>query len=282
MNETAIVAIARDEEPFVDEWLLYHRHLGISRFIVYDDNPLPGLQDFLAPHRDYTTVVRWYNSHEQFPSSRGDRQTKAYLHSLSLLREYQWVAFIDLDEFLVLQQHEKIEEFLSTFKESSSSIVLHWHTFGHNGHYEDPKGLVTAELTRRRFQPGPQSKCISRCSAIADIVSAHRCILSHGNLVDTLGRPFKRKDPTGLDDIAHINHYQCRSFIRWMNRAKRGRACDVPRLPQNAWKETEEGCLRQFVTTVAVDRNECIDAQMVKHKPYLEQKINHIRIKETP
>ena len=79
MAKIAVVAIARDEKSFMDEWLLYHRLVGIDHFFIYDDDPIPGLQEFLQPHESYTTVIRWHDKHQAFPGKRGNRQTQAYL-----------------------------------------------------------------------------------------------------------------------------------------------------------------------------------------------------------
>lgn len=284
MDKVAIVAIARDERPFLDEWLLYHRLIGVDRIFVYDDDPVPNLQGFLRPHDDYATVVRWYESHP--PRKRGHQQVAAYRHALAhFLPDFEWVAFIDLDEFIVIERHENLGEFLNSLGDAPA-VALHWHRFGHCGHYEDPKGLVTAELTRRKLCPETNRvKNITRCDTIASIGNVHRCNLKNGSPQTT--------------KIAHVNHYMCRSFERWMSRPKRGR-CGLsmgntrlreqqktPHLPDlgksprnrssNQWKHTAEGCLRKFVANVALDWNEHIDEEMLKYKPFLEQEMKKIQ-----
>ena len=276
MAKIAVVAIARDEKSFMDEWLLYHRLVGIDHFFIYDDDPIPGLQEFLQPHESYTTVIRWHDKHQAFPGKRGNRQTQAYLHALKCyLIGYDWVAFIDLDEFLVFRKHNNVKSFLTSL-DAVPSVALCCHVFGHNGHYADPEGLVTSEHTRRRLLLGRTSKCITRCDAIANIESVHRCKLKHGHLVDANGQPFTKEPYPEKANIAHINHSVCRSFTRWMNRPARGDACDALALPENAWKTTKEGCLRRFVETIALDHNECIDEYMLQYKDILERSIKTI------
>jgi Glycosyltransferase family 92 len=279
-HELAIAAIVRDEQPFMDEWLLYHRFLGADHFFLYDDNQEPGMEAFLAPHREYTTVIRWHNVHHQFPSKRGDRQTGAYLHCLAnFLLEYQWVAFIDIDEFIVLNKHQNIKDFIDSFSDAQS-ISLNWHRFGHNGHYDDPK-LVTAELTRRKLEPATLGKCITRCDAIDDIVSVHQCKLRNDSkIVDANGRPYEKALYPGKTDTACLNHYMCRSFTRWMGRPTRGDAHVVPSLPRDAWRFSKEECLRKFVTDVALDWNEHADNYLLSHKSTLEKAIQSIRSNE--
>lgn len=261
-TKIAVVAIARDETPFMDEWLLYHRLIGVSHFFIYDDDPVPSLQDFLHPHDDYATVTRWYESHP--PTRYGNQQIAAYRHALAnFLPDYRWVAFIDIDEFIVLGEHENIQKFVGSLG-NAPAVAMNWHRFGHNGHYEDPKGLVTAELTRRKFMPClRRHKCITRRNAIANIRSVHHCELKNGLPVQT--------------DVAHINHYMCRSFTRWLSRASRGDACDARSRRSNAWLHTKEGCLRRFVKEVALDWNEHVDEEMLQYKPILEKAVEKIR-----
>src|SRR4029077_11784689 len=98
-----IVAILRDETRFIDEWLAYHRVLGADHFVLYDDDPALPLRDFVAPHADYVTVVDWFGRSDHLPGR--NRQTKAYTHAVgSVAGAYEWVAFIDVDEFIVLRK----------------------------------------------------------------------------------------------------------------------------------------------------------------------------------
>ena len=258
-KKIAIVTIARDEKPFIDEWLVYHRLIGADHIFVYDDDLTPGLQEFLQPHTKYTTTIRWYN-----PQFQRNQQLEAYRNALQHhLADYRWVAFIDVDEFIVLEKHTNLKEFLSSLN-NTSAVSLQWRRFGHNGHYENPKGLVTSELTRRKRLPcANRVKSITRCEAIASITGVHHCELKPGCSSITA-------------NTAHINHYMCRSFVKWMSRPERVDPCDPNLNPGNAWKHSKEGCLRKFVTDVALNWNEHVDKEMLKYKPILEQAIKNL------
>ena len=277
-GKVAVVAIVRDEKPFLDEWLAYHRLLGVDHFFVYDDEPDLSMSGFLKPHSPYVTVVPWFERHRHLPGR--NKQTKAYTHALSNgLGSFEWVAYIDVDEFLLLKQHATVQEFLSGFDRSASSVSLNWMVFGHNGFHEDPKGLVTSSLTKRMLLPSPRSKSISRCADIAKVESAHRVVLRRGCRVGAAGGGFTDSHVIpGTEDIACVNHYQCRSFTRWMSRVDRGEAADDPvgLFPENAWRYSKEGRLRQFVTIVASKHNEVEDRGMLKYRLALEEEIARI------
>jgi len=269
-----LVAILKDEQPFLDEWLLYHRMLGIDHFFLYDDDPDAPLEEFLKPHQEYVTVVPWFGRSFSMPGV--DRQTKAYWHAFEhYATAYEWMAVIDGDEFIVLREHQDLKVFLNSFPEASA-VSLHWHVFGHNGFFDDPPGLITASLTRRMLAPSRNIKTITRTASIRGIISAHYCLLKNGAWVDPNHRMFREDIYPGKTDVAHINHYQCRSFTRWMNRVTRG----VPGIDEapivdkaNLWRLDPELCLRQFVTTVARNKNEYVDEYMLKYKDSLEEKI---------
>ena len=237
----AIVAILRDELPFLDEWLAYHRLLGVDHFFLYDDDPALPLPNFTQPHRDYVTVIPWYNRHGDFPGI--NRQTKAYLHALPALRgRFRWVAFLDVDEFILLRRHDTISVFLADF-EPFHAVTLCWHVFGHNGFFDDPPGLITSNLTRRMAIPGTRYKTINRPEAIVDIQSAHQCVLIPGAWrVDPNQQTFREEVYPGKSDVACINHYFCRSFQHWMRRPTRGSVIDdvQGRYPDSRWRHDRD------------------------------------------
>jgi hypothetical protein len=271
-STVCVVGIFKDEEPFLDEWLLYHRLMGIDHFFLYDDHPDLPLESFLKPHASNVTVVKWHGQDRFLPGTMN--QTKAYWHAVqNHVASFDWVSFLDGDEFIVLREHENVRAFLSEFEEDCVSVSLNWHVFGHNGHFGNPPGLITASLTRRMFQPSVNVKSITRSRSIAGIHSPHFCQLKYGKHVDANERPFQEELYSGRTSRAHINHYQCRSFTNWMNRSKRGDVnFDLENSPpEQRWRLTEESCLHHFVTTVALNKNEYVDEHMLRHKNSIEQ-----------
>lgn len=274
-NTICVVAILKEEDPFVEEWIAYHRLLGIDHFFLYDDDPRQPLNGLLAGHKDYVTVRPWLVDHDDERYPGRTKQLKAYLHALDRGVEiYDWVAFIDCDEFISLESHADIKDFLAEF-DGYDSVSLNWHVFGHNGYYENPPGLVIECLTRRMKEPRPMTKTLTRTDAIASMDSPHFCRLKKGRKrVDANKRHTDELYP-GKTAVARINHYQCRSFMNWMQKADRGEVGAFAEDPDNAWRFDREGCLRKFVTSIAVDKNEFVDTAMLRHvepvKTYLGQ-----------
>jgi hypothetical protein len=267
-----VVAIVKGDGPFIEEWLAYHRLIGVDHFLLYDNDPSLPLRSLLEAFQSFVTVVPWPGDPTAGWPGR-NVQTRTYTQALKRVAGYRWVAFLDVDEFIVLREHESLAAFLSTFGDVGS-VRLNWHVFGHNGYYEDPSGLITSALTRRMAAPRAMTKAISRPEAVAAITSAHFCRLKRGwRTVDANGRVYADALYPGKTDVAHVNHYQCRSFLSWMGRVERGDVSvdpsDIP--PEHAWRLDAHLCLRQFVETVAKDKNELVDEHMRRFEgPILE------------
>ncbi len=260
------VAIVKGENRFIEEWLAYHALLGVNHFFLYDNDPRLPLRSLLSAHGSLVTVVDWPGDPTASWPGR-NLQIRTYTHALvRQAPSHAWVTFLDPDEFIVLRKHETLPEFLSSLGDIGS-VRLNWHVFGHNGYFDDPTGLVTSALTRRMATPSPRTKAISRTEAVASIDSAHYCRLKRGwRTVDANGRPYSEEPYPGKTDCAHVNHYQCRSFLAWMDRVRRGDVSfDRSNVPADQrWRLDEHLCLRQFVETVAKDKNELVDDYMLR------------------
>ena len=267
-SSVCAVAIVKGDAAFIEEWLIYHRLIGIDRFLIYDNDPALPLRALLEPYSDFAEVTDWPGD----PTARWpgrNLQTKTYAHALArVIGKCDWITFIDVDEFIVLRRDEHIHAFLSRFGDSGS-VRLNWHVFGHNGYYDDPPGLITSSLTRRMAAPSPRTKAISRPETVLSIESAHSCRLKAGfSMADANGRRYLDEPYPGKTADAHVNHYQCRSFLSWMGRVERGDVSfderNVP--PEHAWRLDPNLCLRQFVEVVAKDWNEIVDDYMLRYQ----------------
>ena len=276
-GQVCIVAILKGEEPFIDEWIAYHRIIGVDHFFLYDNDPQGPLRHLLEPYAEYVTVIDWPGTHEELPGR--NTQTKAYEDSLRRIR-HTWVAFIDGDEFIVLRQHPNLPQFLAGF-DDVGAVLLTWHLFGHNGYETNPKDLITVALTRRRATPGRRTKSINRVEAIASITSAHHCNLHPGHLmVDANKRPYSSDLYAGKTDVAHINHYMCRSHENWMKRVDLGAVAftkdNYPRNKDHRWRFDRALAQKKFVE-IAVEMNEIADDYMLKYAEPIRAFLRDVR-----
>lgn len=284
----ALVAILKEEDGFVDEWVAYHRLLGVEHFYLYDHDPRLPLRKILKKHAAYVTVTDWLVKQGVRARHRGfSAQVKAYNHyRRHYSRHDKWAAFIDADEFIALKKHASLQDFLLAH-DDSGAVSLNWVCFGHNGFYDDPGGLIVESLTRRARDASRTVKTIVKNECVTDFVNPHYPILADGcRRVDGNGRvlstPLEGDDRhafndiyEGIGDTACMHHYRCRSFKNWMRRPSRG-SVDGQK-GRAFWHASEEGCLERFVTIVAKTDNEVDDTTLARHAPAIRRLLDEMK-----
>jgi hypothetical protein len=218
----AIAAIIKNEAPYLAEWLEFHRMLGVQHVYLYDngstDNPGAVLAPFL---RDgFASVVPW----PSFDAAR-NAQHHAFAHAICAFgAEWQWMAFIDADEFLFPKRGDDLAEALRNHQRHSA-ISVRWTLFGTCGHKTPPSGGVLTNYTRRAIETRGkmlhgkifrQHKSIVRPACVTHVKNAHT---------------FLTADALPAFDISselQLNHYYTRSLQDWQSK-----------LARKAWGEHE-------------------------------------------
>lgn len=122
--KVCIICIARNEDKYIGEWINYHLSIGIDKiFICNNDDD----QEILAKYNCDKVQVIDYQGVESV-------QNIAYTAEFKRIRDdYDWVVFIDVDEFIVLENYQNIKEFLNLdrFKDCDS-IKMNWKIFSDN------------------------------------------------------------------------------------------------------------------------------------------------------
>lgn len=116
----SIVACARWEENYIQEWVLYYKNLGFDHIYLYcnDDFPytlLEKLSPFLIGQNPFVTFYH----HKQI-----GQQFDMYLHFIiNHINETEYVSFFDIDEFLWLSNGRNISEFINDINVKCDRIV---------------------------------------------------------------------------------------------------------------------------------------------------------------
>jgi hypothetical protein len=170
-----------------------------------------------------------------WPSRTPRTQTAAYEHAIAANKqEFDWIAFIDSDEFIVTHGRRTIRS-LCEGAHTAAGIGIHWAMFGSNGHIGTPDALLIQAFTRRSADTFPANrhvKCIVRPMAVDGCVNPHAFNL-RGQTVTAAGAPLVWQTvdgnvQTGIAaegpdySIAQINHYFTRSHTHWARKVTRG------------------------------------------------------------
>lgn len=223
----AVCAIAKDEGTYFKEWIEWHIGKGVDKFIIYDNGSTDNTKSVLRPYIDAGTV-----EYISFPGYR--RQLAAYDDCLRRHRlDFNWIAFIDLDEFIVPVADKTVPEFLKRF-EGRPAVEINWLVYGSSNMDKRTPGGV---MQRFRFHSVPDNplnrhvKSIVNPRLVFNMIGCHEaaCISgraadSHG---DTVTKNFRDREP--LHDVIRINHYAVKSYEEFIEKQARGRASGTQR-----------------------------------------------------
>lgn len=109
----------------------WHIGIGFDKIYLYDNNDVnsPYVGDFIN-QRDKVEIIDVRGIHEQ------SFQIKCY-NEFYNSHDFDWCAFIDIDEFIVLNKWRDIEEFvLDPIFNNAQVIKLNWHLYGDDGMIE--------------------------------------------------------------------------------------------------------------------------------------------------
>lgn len=217
----AVCAIAKNEGRYLQEWIEYHNMLGVGKFYIYDNESTDNTQEVLQPYVDKGLV-----EYTLFPGIK--MQLKAYSNCIRKhKRDAQYMAFIDIDEFIVPIKHKTIPEYLHGLGKFSG-VQINWIVYGSNGAQSRAEGFV---IERFRSHSVTQQflnhhiKSIVNPRRVLAFFSAHRPVIL-GLYVDSDGKTITKsfwKRPPIANQI-QINHYAIKSYEEFLEKRSRGRA----------------------------------------------------------
>jgi len=232
-DSAAICTIQKGGLRYIDEWVDYHLAIGFEKIYIYDNS-----DDF--------ELKQWYNTKREQQQNSNSTVTVVVKHfpgpvqqqpsimdcgiSIQNARSHSWIAFIDLDEYIVLKKHKYILDLLHTVdKKKAGGLALNWLLFDFNNHLKYKPLPMTKRFQRAALSADQHVKTIVR----TDQLRSH-CGNPHGFIyidekltgVDTDG---KQLDPQyfnigGPTDVAVIHHYYSKSIEEFASRCNRGRA----------------------------------------------------------
>jgi hypothetical protein len=206
----ALVCIAKNEDNYIQEWCDYHLKLGFDDIFIYQNN--------------WRTDINGDNIHK-FEIDGVAKQRDAYNKFINdYHNEYEWGAFFDIDEFLVLKKHNNVKDFINEYNDFPS-VGINWVLFGDNNIKTiDGDYSLIRRFTKRQNQVNNHIKSIVKLQQglFMDVHNPHSIwVDTHKN---HNSGPFTQ---VHNDDIAQLNHYFCKTEIEFIEKCDRGRA-DTP------------------------------------------------------
>lgn len=218
----AVCAIAKNEGPYFKEWVDWHHEQGVDKFYIYDNESTDETKEVLKPYIESGLVEYIF-----YPGYR--RQLAAYDDCLERHRlDARWIAFIDLDEFIVPVKDKNIPEFLHRF-EDFPAVEINWLIYGSGGAKKRVPGTM---MERFKHHAAPDHylnrhvKSIVNPRKVFSMIGCHEVARISGHAADSHGNPIKKhfREREPQQDVIRINHYAVRSYEEFLEKQARGRA----------------------------------------------------------
>lgn len=253
MKYLAACCVFKDELRYLREWIEYHRLVGVERFyMISNDDDATAAREILAPYIAAGEVV--FSNRPGGPFA--PLQSVLYLDAVEAADGHaRWVAFLDMDEFLVPVCARSVPEVLAAY-ERNAALAVNCASFGSSG-LQHPPALQT-EAFMTRLADGHEDNRIFKSlvdpSRVAGSFNPHRFILSGSEpLLDEFGapvlHPWHNENDPFFGMRLRINHYRIRSASEFAAKLQRWRDGGHPELggPETArryWERSHEHPVR--------------------------------------
>lgn len=230
-ERVAALVTMRDDGVSILEWVAHYRALEFDNIFVYTNDNADGSEALLEALADAGLITVIWNS----TSGTVSPQQKAYDHSLHLLpelRDYEWVFYLDSDEFLELgpEYGNSIQRLIDHVEEKfpaslPSAIGFHWQWFGSGDVYDRRPGLLL-----EKFQHAASNNHVKSLVRLADVTSMAALhypeLAVPGFMVNSALQRVRLSAIHEGDELSYqggrIRHYWVKSFEEFSVKKARG------------------------------------------------------------
>lgn len=217
-----IVTIIKNEQKYLNEWLQYHINLGIDNIFVFEDTGSESHRDICSKYNNVTLLPIEFTNNIIFITNKRISQIARYQRIIYYLKykyDFDWVIYIDVDEFLTLQDdNNTLDNIFEQFMEYDF-VQLQWMNYNANNHIYLQDNVINSYTEKCGFLK-EQIIHNSRSKLAINMNHWKLCLFSHnhhqvfkGNYCKTnFG---KNKDIMCYDKI-YIRHYITKSFEDWV------------------------------------------------------------------
>lgn len=219
INKILACCIVKNENSnHILEWIEYHLKIGIDHIILYDNGELNSVYNLInnSKFKNFVSVINW---HKPIQS-----QNTAYSHCLQSNKDASWIAFIDIDEFIYLN-NIPIQDFLLEYM-NYGGICLNWQIYTANNHIHKPKCKVLEAYTETLSHTKNHviKSIVQPSKTISFTKNPHLFNFINNYCVDIKFNKIFRPDGNIVYDNFYIKHFVTKSFEDWLDKLDRGRA----------------------------------------------------------
>lgn len=153
-SRNVLFTAVRNEAPFLLEWIAYHKAIGFERVVVFSNESDDGTDELLVALAQAGEIE--HHPHV-VPAGVAPQANAARIANESgLMRDGDWVLWLDADEFLVVNAgNGRLADLIAALGEHQG-ILVSWRLFGDGGNDRFPGRFVSGDFARasRRGFPG--------------------------------------------------------------------------------------------------------------------------------
>ena len=228
----ALFCVFRNEHIYINEFIEHYLNLGFNHIYLIDNSSNDKLDNILNPKfkSDVSIIdIRSENVIDNF----SDYQIKLYTSLYNIFNfKYDWLAFFDIDEFLILHKDNNIQEYLNRdiFK-NVDQIHVNWIIFDDNDQLHYSPGSLIERFPRisKKFYDlyGPYAngvKSILRSNLDLKFLTMHTAISNTESKLITTDNDGNSSDEYYSShryasyEYAQLNHYITKSTEEYLTK----------------------------------------------------------------
>ncbi len=268
-HDLSICAVFKNEAEYLEEWIEYHLLAGVDHFYLYNIGSTDRFRNILARYIEtgFVTLSDWPDRMDSEDEEHAfmwvlGTLVPAYENAVKVraLKETKWLAFVDVDEFLVPPNACNLKELLDNYSEYPGVTLLSEHYDSSRNNAVFPKRKLIIE-TVEMIKPPAQNlqKTVSKTIFKPECCEGfswppYECIFKNGRTPVVIGKSELR-----------INHYANRNAGLFFGRFREKLHVDSRNLSSMETTQLLE-------LDYEIDDRECLIYRFV---PHLLKKLGH-------
>ena len=219
-SKVCLCTIGKNENLYVKEFVEHYKSYGIDKIFIYDNNDIEGeifdnvIPEYIKNH--FVEIINYRGKNKAQLVAMNDCYKNNY-------KNYNWLLFYDMDEFIFLKNFKNIKLFLNKKRLNNCQIIqLNWvqHT-DNNLLYYDNRSLSQRFIERgKKIEGLIDIKSIIRGNISTNIIDAHyinpnlKCCDGYGKKKIIINKMF---DLFPDYNNYFIDHYYSKSTQEFIN-----------------------------------------------------------------
>ena len=212
-NYLSVLACAKDEADYLQEWIEYYKLMGVEKFYIYDNESSDNTKEVLQKYIDSGLVdYTFWKGHKK------GEQLHMYADGIKKIRgKTRWLAVVDIDEFIQPLNKNSVKDVLYD-NNDKVQILSPWLIFGDswNDTFDASVKYAGSKLVIERFNHRAEN-----------FDSLFKCIVNPDFVYALNPHSMRVFGKTELIYDIRTNHYFSKTKEEYINKkAKRGDVMD--------------------------------------------------------